>query len=148
MAGIPRQFDEQATSFPKFLRIILCYIIPLLLVYAVILYGYNGKIIITWELPKAVSLIWFQVSAASAFIIYLASYPSSDVKIIDLYRRHFFKLLLLLLLLLAAGIYTRIHDYGITEERYAIVLCLLYFPGECVAFAQKANWYPNSYLPV
>jgi len=128
MAGIPRQFDEQATSFPKFLRIILCYIvIPLLLVYAVILYGYTAKIIMTWELPKGGVAYLVSGFGCLGVIVYLASYPLHQTsKIIALYKQHFFKLLVIPLLLLAAGIYTRIHNYGITEERYAIVLCLLW----------------------
>lgn len=146
MAGIPRQFDEQATSFPKFLRIILCYIvIPLLLVYAVILYGYTAKIIITWELPKGGVAYLVSGFGCLGVIIYLASYPLHQTsRIIALYKQHFFKLLLIPLLLLAAGIYTRIHDYGITEERYVIVLCLLWlFVVSGVAFAQKAKLVPK-----
>lgn len=146
MAGIPRQFDEQAASFPKFLRIILCYIvIPLLLVYAVILYGYTAKIIITWELPKGG--VAYLVSGFGCFgvIVYLASYPLHQTsRIIALYKQHFFKLLVMPLLLLSAGIYTRIHDYGITEERYAIVLCLMWLlVVSGVAFTRKSKLVPK-----
>lgn len=146
MAGIPRQFDERATTFPKFLRIILSYIvIPLLLIYAVILYGYMAKIIITWELPKGGVAYLVSGFGCLGVIIYLASYPLHQTsRIIALYKQHFFKVLMIPLLLLAAGIYTRIHDYGITEERYAVVLCLLWlFLVSGVALAQKSKLVPK-----
>lgn len=146
MAGIPRQFDEQATSFPNFLRIILCYIVvPLLLVYAVILYGYTAKIIVTWELPKGGVAYLVSGFGCLGVIIYLASYPLHQTsRIIALYKQHFFKLLVIPLLLLGAGIYTRIDAYGITEERYAIVLCLLWlFLVSGVALTRKSKLVPK-----
>lgn len=146
MAGIPRRFDGSAVDFPKFVRIILCYIvIPLLLVYAAILYGYTAKIIITWALPKGGVAYLVSGFGCLGVIVYLASDPLHETsRIIALYKRHFFKLLVIPLALLAAGIYTRIHDYGVTEERYAVVLCLLWLGlVSAVAFAKKSDFVPK-----
>lgn len=128
MAGIPEQFDIHEIIFPKSIRALLAYIVlPLLLVYAVILYGYAVKILIAWDLPKGGLAYIVLAFACTGIIAYLASYPlHRDQGVTGLFSRHFFKLLLAPLVLLAIGIGVRIQDYGITEGRYAILLSLVW----------------------
>lgn len=128
MAGIPTRFDVEETNYPKAIQVILSYIaLPLLCVYMVILYGYAAKILITWDLPKGGVAYLVSAFGCAGIVAYLASYPLHKSQgIIGLFSRHFFKILLLPLLLLAVSIGVRIHEYGVTEERYAILLCLIW----------------------
>lgn len=128
MAGIPKQLDETKQDYPKAIRIILSYImLPLLCIYAVILYGYGAKILVSWELPKGNIAYLISAFGATGIIAYLASYPlHREQGIIGLFSRYFFKLLLVPLVLLAIGIGIRIREYGVTEERYGIALCLVW----------------------
>lgn len=128
LAGIPARFDVAEENFPKAIQAIFSYIaLPLLLVYAVILYGYAAKILFTWDLPKGGVVYMVSAFSCMGVIAYLGSYPlHRDQGLIALFGRHFFKILLVPLVLLAVGIGVRIREYGITEERYAVLLCFIW----------------------
>ncbi len=128
MSGIPRRFDETEAAFPKPDRLILSYIaIPLLLVYALILHCYAAKIALIRDLPEG-EIGWLVTAYACAGIaVWLASYSlRRSGGVIGFFHRRFFLLLPVPLALLAVGISVRIHAYGFTEERYALVVCLLW----------------------
>ena len=128
MGGIPERFDDKEKNYPKDLRIILSYIvIPIMFIYAVILYIYTAKILITWDLPNGGVAYMVTAFGCIGTISYLASYPLHNNKeIINSFSRYFFKILLLPLILLAVAIGVRMYQYGITEERYAILLCFIW----------------------
>jgi hypothetical protein len=128
MTGIPVRFDDEEKECPKDIRIILPYIaIPLLCVYALILYIYTAQIFINWNLPKGGVAYMVSAFGCIGIIAYLASYPlHQNSGIINLFARYFFKILFVPLALLAVSIGQRIYEYGITEQRYTIVLCLIW----------------------
>ncbi len=128
MAGIPRQFDAVATAYPRAKRIILTNIaIPLLLLYALLLYSYIAKIILTGELPKGGVAYLVSGFGCAGIVVYLASYPlHASPGIISLFRRAFPIVLIAPLILFAVGLNARISQYGITEERYAVLLSLVW----------------------
>ncbi len=127
MAGIPKQFDVAPEAFPKSLRIITAYIaLPMILIYALVLYAYAAKIGTMWDLPKGTVAYLVSGFGGVGIAVWLSLYPLYDggKSMVAWFGRHFFKLLLLPLLLLAIAIGTRVHAYGVTEERYAVLLCL------------------------
>ncbi len=128
MTGIPVNFHEEERECPKDIRIILPYIaIPLLCVYAIILYVYTAQILVNWNLPKGGVAYMVSAFGCIGIIAYLASYPlHQNPGIINLFARYFFKILFVPLALLAVSIGQRIDEYGITEQRYTIVLCLIW----------------------
>ena len=128
MAGIPKDFSIEKEEYPHLIEILKSYIsMPLLLVYTLILYGYIAKIIFLWELPKGGVAYMVSAYGAAGILAYLVTYPLTHKPgIISLFSRYFFFLLIAPLVLLAIGICTRLYEYGITEQRYAIMMCLIW----------------------
>jgi len=128
MAGIPTRFDTVEESYPKAMKLVLsCIAVPLLLVYAAILYSYAAKILITWELPKGGVAYLVTAFGGAGMMAYLASYPlHREPGVLRVFGRWFFPILLVPLALFAVAIGVRIHAYGVTEERYAILLCFFW----------------------
>ncbi len=128
MAGIPRDFDAGDVDYPKPIRMIVSFILlPLLLVYAVTLYLYTGKIVATWTLPEGGVVYLVSGFGIVGTIAWLASVPlHTQSGFVATFARNFYRILLLPLALLFVGIGIRIKEYGVTEERYVVVLCLLW----------------------
>lgn len=128
MTGIPVNFhEEEERDCPKYIRIMPYIDIPLLCLYATILYVYTAQILVNWNLPKGGVAYMVSAFGCIGIIAYLASYPlHQNPGIINLFARYFFKILFVPLALLAVSIGQRIDEYGITEQRYTIVLCLIW----------------------
>jgi hypothetical protein len=135
LSGVPHNLPalEDETSYPKGLKIFTVYVLlPLVCVYLAILYVYAGKILITAQWP--VGWVGNLVIAFSVFGIlsFLLVYPlrsDESQKWVSTYSRLFYFLLLPLIALLFAAIFKRVNMYGVTEERYFVVLlaCWLAF---------------------
>ncbi|HYD17164.1 MAG TPA: DUF4153 domain-containing protein, partial [Patescibacteria group bacterium] len=131
---IPRQFDFQAMDWevPKGISFIANFlVVPLVLIYTFILYVYFAKIVALWELPKG-NLAWLVTGFGAAGVAArLAVFPMQHTGTILLqqFYKFFSYLLIVPLILLSIGIYTRLSQYGVTEERYAIALCLVWLAG-------------------
>jgi hypothetical protein len=133
MTGIPKDFNASYSNledeYPVGGKFILSYILmPLLSIYAAVLYAYIAKILFSWDLPKG-GVVNLVCSFGSIGIVsFLASYPlHNTTAIIRLFSRYFFLVLIIPSLLLAVGMGVRVYEYGITEDRYAVILCLIWF---------------------
>ncbi|MDI1228817.1 MAG: DUF4153 domain-containing protein [bacterium] len=134
MYQIPRQFDYLAMDceMPKGISFIANFlVVPLVLIYTFILYVYSAKIVALWELPKGNLAYLVTGFGAAGVAARLAVFPMRHTGTILLqqFYKYFPYLLLVPLALLSLGIYTRISQYGVTEERYAIALCLVWLAG-------------------
>ena len=131
LASIPRDLNDQSAicAMPVGISFIANYLlVPMMLVYTGILYAYGIKIIAEWSLPKG--NLGYMVTAYGSIgvITHLCIYPIRDTgtRLLRFFYRRFYMLLTGPLALLAAGIWTRVNDYGLTEQRVAIVLCLVW----------------------
>lgn len=128
LAGIPRDFEsgDSIVSYPKGLKIFTQFIlIPLLLLYLAILYAYGAKIIFTWDWPRGI--VTYLIIAISVLGIFtnLLLFPYQKEKEggwIKGFYKAFYYLLIPLTVLLFIAIGIRIQDYGLTVNRYIIVL--------------------------
>ncbi len=128
LSGIPTNLEEEITaqSYPKGLRIFTQFIlIPLLLIYLTILYFYGGKIILLWDWPRGI--VSYMIIAISVLGIFtnLLLFPIQGQKEsgwIKKFYATFYYLLLPLVAILFLAIGIRIGDYGLTVNRYIIVL--------------------------
>lgn len=128
LAGIPRDFEskESILGYPKGLKIFTQFIlIPLLLLYLAILYAYGAKILITWDWPRGI--VTYLIIAISVLGIFtnLLLFPYQKEKEggwIKGFYKAFYYLLIPLTVLLFIAIGIRIQDYGLTVNRYIIVL--------------------------
>lgn len=153
LANISRQFDFEATScgFPKGVRFITNYILlPLMVVYMAILYAYFGRIIIQWELPRG-NLTWMiAVFGSVGIVTKLLAYPirNDGTRLLAWFDKYYYFALLVPIILLAIAIGVRIHDYGITEKRYTIVLMGVWFASVALLTIFKKDRVHIKYVPM
>lgn len=128
VAGIPEDFEalENDTNYPKGLKIFTQYVLlPFLVVYLLILYAYGTKIVLLWDWPKGiVSYLISFVSILGIFTL-LLMYPYGNEKEnswIKKVSNLYYYITLPLLVLLFIAISFRLNEYGITINRYIILL--------------------------
>lgn len=128
ISGMPENFDEleKIEEYPFGLKVFSQYILlPLLLLYLVILYMYGGKIIALWDWPKGiVSWLIVAVSVLGIFT-FLLIHPygqKEENSWIKKFTKIFYFLVIPLVVLLFLAISIRLSDYGITINRYIILL--------------------------
>lgn len=150
LADVPQLKKEfQAAAYPKVLKILLLYILtPLLIAYGAILYAYFVKIIITRSWPEGIVahlVLWY--SLISCLVIFFI-YPLRNSKrwigrFLYLFPKFFFPLLAMMFV--AMGI--RIHNYGITENRYFVLSAGFWVTGILLyyLFSKKVR---NIVLPI
>ncbi|MBV8326583.1 DUF4153 domain-containing protein [Chryseobacterium sp.] len=134
---------EKDSKYPVVLKFFTQFIlIPLLLIYAVILYFYSFKILINWELPRGwVSYLVLAYSIVGILALLLVhplkeDHAKSWVKV---FSRLFYYTLIPLIILLFAAVFTRISTYGYTELRYFVLLLAVWLTGLVVYFIFRKN---------
>lgn len=134
MQQIPRRFDEPADSeaaapavstVPSIASIVM---VPLLLIYAVILHVYALKILVDLDMPKGrigwMVLAYGALLAATAFV----THPMRDSSSIQqLFGKVWPWLLPVPTALLLVAVQQRIGQYGLTEDRYFVLLAAAWF---------------------
>jgi hypothetical protein len=123
-------FGTTQVRFGKPLEVMVKYIlIPLAFLYLIILYAYGIKIIIAWELPKGWVSYLVSTLALLGFTVQMiiTSVQKSDKSWAFTKFYPWFHLLMCpLIILLFIAIIRRILDYGITENRYFVLVMALW----------------------
>ena len=128
ISGIPKDLDQLDTidKYPKGLKIFSQYILlPLLIIYLVILYLYGGKIILEWDWPKGLVSWLISIVATLGILTLLLIYPYGNQKEnawIKKFTSIYYYALFPLIILLFIAIWMRVSEYGITINRYIIIL--------------------------
>lgn len=128
LAGIPRDIKalEHEKHFPKGLRIFAIYILlPLLAIYMLILYTYVISILITNTWPTGI--ISYMIIAVAILGIFnlLLLYPYINIekrKVVNRLYIGYFIFIIPLVVVLFIAIGMRISEYGITINRFIVVL--------------------------
>lgn len=111
-------------NYPKLLRILLLYIVmPLLTAYTIILYIYFGKIIITahWPIGLVSHLVlWYSVIVV--IVLFFITPILSENNWAKTFLKIAPKIILPLLIMMFVSIGIRINAYGVTENRYYVVI--------------------------
>lgn len=100
-------------------------LIPLLILYGLILYLYGLKIFLSWTLPRGWVSFMIMAYSVVGLLAYLLVSPLGKTNAkswVKLFFKLFHFSLLPLLVLLFVAIFTRVLQYGFTENRYFIVL--------------------------
>ncbi|MDO7874403.1 DUF4153 domain-containing protein [Hymenobacter sp. ASUV-10] len=152
LAGVPRDWAalEQEAPYPRGLKVFTQFVLlPLVVLYVVILYAYMLRIVVQWELPEGwVSVLILALAVAGIFALLLIHPLRHDPANawIRTFARWFYRALFPLLGLLALAIGTRIRAYGITEERYFVVLLAAWLLGIAAYFLWRQGrgivWIP------
>ncbi len=134
LSGAPvHTVSPDMKSYPGGLKVFTQYVlIPLASVYVVILLAYEIKIILQWELPKGLVsnlIIWYAVFGILSLLLVYPVRNSDGDRWIRTYSKSFYYLLVPLLMLLFWAVFVRVKAYGITEERYLLIVlgCWLTF---------------------
>ncbi len=127
LSDFPKDMLQQTTiNYNKALEVFVKYIlIPLVILYLMILYAYTIKIVLEWSLPKGWVSYLVTALAFLGFIIQLMVSPIQKTMkswVINKFYPWFYILLLPLTVLLFIAIFRRIADYGITENRYFVLI--------------------------
>lgn len=139
---LPKTFDatEAIPAYEGILKFIVTWLLsPLVIVYMLILYAYFAKILIQWELPQGHLATIITGFGGAGVVAYLVSWPFRETgnKMVRLVHRAFFPALILPTLMMCISIGVRLHEYGLTEERYMIILTAVWFTAVIGLFLLK-----------
>lgn len=123
------QHNREEIYYPKGVEFIVSYLLsPLVLIYTAILYAYVVKILLQGELPKGqlVYMITGYGIVGVATQLFSAPLVERGALMPTLIARYFYPLLWVPVALLSVAITMRVSEYGITEQRYAVLLATVW----------------------
>ena len=138
VGGIPKNLDELESNvqYPNGLRVFSQFVLlPLLGLYLLILYSYGSKIILTWDWPRGVVSYLIICVSVLGILTFLLIHPFGELKEhawIKKASRGYYFLLFPLLVIFFIAIFLRINDYGITINRYVILLLGIWLTIVCI----------------
>ena len=141
LAGVPEHPDalEDRRDYPAVLRVFSQYaLVPLVSVYLVILTLYLGKVVVTWAWPSGwIGFLVSGVAAAGIFALLLAHPMAEDPeqRWVATFARQFWIAIIPSIVMLWFALYQRVHQYGITERRYFLILLSLWLAAAAVYYA-------------
>jgi hypothetical protein len=128
LAGFPDRYDSprQIDEYPKGLKIFTQFVLlPILTIYLLILYAYGIRIAVTAAWPYgwvSYMVLCFSVAGILAILLVWPLRDEDDNKWISGYSGFFYFALFPLIVLLGFAICKRVAAYGITEQRYFVLL--------------------------
>ena len=137
LSGVPANIHELESdnTYLKGLKGFTQFVmLPLVTGFLLILYAYSLRIIILGNLPKGYVSYLVITFSGLGILSLLLIYPlrnSDENKWIKVFSKWFYIALYPLVVLLAFSIYHRVHQYGITADRYFIVVLALWLM--CIA---------------
>lgn len=125
LAGVPVKNERlELEHYPKLFKVLILYIVmPLLSVYTIILYIYFGKIIITTQWPQGLVshlVLWYSVISAS--VLFFIAPLLNENNWAKRFMQIFPKVIIPLIFMMFISIGIRINAYGVTENRYYVVM--------------------------
>ncbi|MCD9616139.1 DUF4153 domain-containing protein [Chryseobacterium gleum] len=129
---------EKDGTYPVVLKFFTQFIlIPLLLIYAVILYFYSAKILINWQLPRGwvtYLVLAYSIVGILALLLVHPLKEENSKSWVRIFSKAFYYTIVPLIILLFTAIFTRILEYGYTEPRYFVLLLALWLLSVVIYF--------------
>jgi len=132
LSGIPSSVTglEQLHDYPKGLRVFTQYVLlPLVVIYLIILYFYEAKILFTLVWPRgfvSYLIIGFSTLGILALLLVWPLRDDSGHTWIRTFTKRFFFALFPLIVLLILAVGRRVSEYGVTENRYFLIVLSLW----------------------
>lgn len=150
LAKIPYNYHIfKDSDYPKALKVLLLYIvIPLVIVYTAILYVYFAKIIITknWPIGLVSHLVlWYSVITVGVLFFIFPLLDKS--KLAKTFTFWFPKIIIPIIIMMFLSIGIRIKSYGITENRYFVLVLGLWVLGIMIYFSLSKR-HKNIIIPI
>lgn len=145
LAGVPSKIEEMEfdSSYLKGLKVFTQYVLlPLVTLYLLILYAYIAKILIQWKLPKGLVsylVIGYSIAGILSLLLIYPIRHNEENKWIKIFSKWFYLALFPLIIMLCISIFNRITEYGITENRYFILVLAFWLFGIATYFLNGAR---------
>jgi len=154
LSGVPKlneETQEEELSYPKSLKIFTQFVLlPLVVIYLLIMYAYTIKIIILWDWPRGILTYMILGYSIAGMLALLLLYPIQNLaenKWIKIFSTWFYRALLPLVGVLGIAIFKRVSDYGITEERYFVIILSVWLL--CISLYYSFSKVKNiKYIPI
>lgn len=140
VAGVPQNLDnlEGMLEYPKGLKIFSQFVLlPLLILYLLILYVYGLKIVFLWDWPKGIVAYLITCVSVLGIFTLLLIHPYRDAlgnSWIKRFSKAYYFIVFPLVIILFIAIGMRLNDYGITINRYAILMLGIWLSVVCFYF--------------
>lgn len=150
LSWVPRQYrySRDDCHAPPQLAFVLNWVLaPLVIVYLLILYAYFIRIAVLQELPRGQLSYMVTGFGGLGVLTYLAGWPlrNEGGAALRLVCKGFFPALFLPVCLQALAIYQRIAQYGVTEQRYVIVVTVVWFSVLAILYSFRKP--PLKFIP-
>jgi hypothetical protein len=145
LGGVPEKTADlqKVSNYQQGIRIFAQYILtPLLIIYALILYSYTGKIIINWDWPEGMVSWLIIVFSIGSFLTYFLLYPiQKKEKWVFWFLKAVNFLILPMMVVFFLALKIRIDEYGLTEARYYGLILNVWLTGIALYFlvSKKKN---------
>jgi len=146
---MPKNLDEQVdvasqkgTLLERGVSVLMNYVlVPVIFIYAVILHAYAVKIFIEQNLPQGQIATIVTIFALGGTGAWLIAWPwrEEGTRLLRWFIRGWFWLTIVPAILLAIAIWRRISDYGVTPERYGILLVAVWVAALTAYLAFRRN---------
>ncbi len=132
LSWVPKRFEftQEDCNDPPGLKFIVNWIsAPMVFVYLLILYAYFIKIVASGDVPNGHLAYMITGFAGAGIVTYLAAWPLREEGSLQLrlFYKIFFPALLIPVGFHFYAIWERVSAYGITEQRYLIMLSAIWF---------------------
>ena len=128
LSGVPQDVRTigDRLQYPKGLKVFTQYVlIPLVVVYLAILYAYMFKIVIEWDWPKGwvgYLVLGFSTTGILSLLLVHPIKDSLENRWLAIVTQKFYLAIIPPAILLLLAIWRRVAEYGLTENRYIVIV--------------------------
>jgi hypothetical protein len=134
--------SQKGTMLERGVSVLVNYVlVPVILIYAVILHAYAVKIALEQNLPEGQIATIVTIFALGGTGAWLIAWPwrEEGTRLLRWFIRGWFWLTIVPAILLAIAIWRRISDYGVTPDRYGILLVAIWVAALTAYLAFRRN---------
>lgn len=142
LADIPQREDKlYIENYSKVFRVLLLYIIlPIIIIYTAVLYAFFVKILLTVKWPKGIVsnlVLWYSI--ISTLVIFFIYPLRNKDRFVNYFISVFPKFIIIPLVMMFIAMGIRIKAYGITENRYFVLVAGLWVTGCMIYYIFSKN---------
>ena len=128
-------------EFPFIFNLLIKFvIIPLIIIYTGVLYIYMAKVVISMHLPKGLIshlVLWY--TAFSVFMMILITPFTQKDKFFENFKKYFPYFSIPLIFASLFAVFQRTYQYGITENRYYVLISIFWLFFCMILYIRKMN---------
>ncbi len=134
--------DTKGTLLERGVSVLVNYVmVPMAIIYTLILHAYAVKILVSHALPEGQIGLMVTIFALGGTATWLIAWPWRDTGtfVLRFFMRYWFWFTIVPVILLAIAIWERISTYGVTPERYGIVVVAVWIAIVTLYLALRRN---------